>query len=69
MLAGETIVVTGATGQVGLPVALALAADNEVIAPARFSRGKVRARLEDAGVRCVVADMGTGDLGAVPTDP
>lgn len=69
MLSGETIVVTGATGQVGLPVALALAADNEVIAPARFSRGKVRARLEEAGVRCVVADMGTGDLGAVPTDP
>ena len=33
---GKRIVVTGATGQVALPVALALAADNEVFAAARF---------------------------------
>ena len=65
----ETIVVTGATGQVGFPVAVALAKDNEVIAPARFSDPTQRERLEAAGVKCVVADLGSGELGAVPTDP
>jgi UDP-glucuronate 4-epimerase len=69
MLHDETIVVTGATGQVGFPVAVALAADNEVIAAARFSSRKARARLEDAGVRCMVADLGAGQLDGVPTDP
>jgi nucleoside-diphosphate-sugar epimerase len=29
----------------------------------------VRARLEEAGVHCAVADLGSGDLSAVPTDP
>ncbi len=69
MLEGQTIVITGATGQVGLPVALALAASNEVIAPARFSGRRARARLEEAGVRCVVADMAAGEFDGVPTDP
>jgi nucleoside-diphosphate-sugar epimerase len=69
VLSGQTIVVTGATGQVGFPVAVALAADNEVIAPARFSSASARERLEAAGVTCVVADLGAGQLAAVPTDP
>src|SRR5881394_2963859 len=69
MLRGETIVVTGATGQVGFPVAVGLAKDNEVIAPARFSDPTQRERLEAAGVTCVVADLGSGDLTNVPTDP
>lgn len=69
MLHGETIVVTGATGQVGFPVAVALAADHEVIAAARFSSASARERLEAAGVTCVVADLGAGELDAVPTDP
>src|SRR4051794_5548253 len=68
-LQGEKIVVTGATGQVGFPVAVALAAGNEVIAPARFSDPKAKARLEEAGVRCVTADLGAGQLDEVPTDP
>lgn len=69
MISGATIVVTGATGQVGLPVARALAASNEVIAPARFSSRRSRQALEDAGVRCVVADLAAGELAGVPTDP
>jgi UDP-glucuronate 4-epimerase len=69
VLKNETIVVTGATGQVGFPVAVALAADNEVIAPARFSNHEARARLEEAGVRCVLADLGAGQLEGVPNDP
>ena len=69
MLKGEKIVVTGATGQVGFPVAVALAKDNEVVAPARFSDPKARERLETAGVRCVTADLGAGQLDEIPSDP
>jgi UDP-glucuronate 4-epimerase len=68
-LQGEKIVVTGATGQVGFPVAVALAKDNEVVAPARFSDPKAKERLEAAGVRCVTADLAAGRLDEVPTDP
>ena len=59
-LTDKTIVVTGATGQVGFPVAVQLAAaGNEVWAPARFSNPKAKAKLEEAGVRTVVSDLGT----------
>jgi nucleoside-diphosphate-sugar epimerase len=66
---GKKIVITGATGQVGIPLASSLAAENEVWAAARFSDEKARARLEKAGVHCAVADLGSGDLSAVPSDP
>jgi UDP-glucuronate 4-epimerase len=65
-LNGQTIVVTGATGQVGFPIATALARDNDVVAPARFSDPAVRDRLEAAGVTCVVADLAAGKLDDVP---
>jgi len=67
-LRGKKIVVTGATGQVGGPVAAALAADNEVYGAARFSDTAARDRLEAAGVRCVAMDLATGDVGALPAD-
>ena len=54
------ILVTGATGQVAFPVALALAGDNDVVAVARFSDGAKRARLEAAGVECVAVDLARG---------
>lgn len=56
-LADSTVIVTGATGQVGLPIARALARNNEVWAPARFSNPAARTELEIAGVHCVVADL------------
>ncbi len=62
------ILVTGATGQVALPVALALAADNDVIALARFTDEAKRARLEAGGVQCVSVDLARGSLDAVPND-
>jgi UDP-glucuronate 4-epimerase len=62
------VLVTGATGQVALPVALALSADNEVVAVARFKDAEKRARLESAGVRCVAADLARGSLDGVPAD-
>jgi UDP-glucuronate 4-epimerase len=61
VLENATIIVTGATGQVGLPVARQLARSNTVWAPARFSDPKARAALEEAGVHCVVADLGSGE--------
>jgi nucleoside-diphosphate-sugar epimerase len=65
---GKRIVITGATGQVGLPVAQALAKENEVWAAARFSNPDARAQLEQSGVKCAVADLGTGDFTEVPND-
>ena len=68
-MARETVVVTGATGQVGYAVAAALAREYDIVAPARFSKAEARTRLEAAGVRCVYADFGAGELDEVPQDP
>lgn len=65
-LSGLRILVTGPSGQVALPVARALAASNEVIGIARFSQPAERARLEEAGVRCIPVDLAKGDFSAVP---
>ena len=65
---GTKILVTGATGQVALPVAEALAPDNEVWAIARFRDTTARQRLEAAGVRCVTVDLVAGDLTGLPDD-
>jgi|tagenome__1003787_1003787.scaffolds.fasta_scaffold20867136_2 UDP-glucuronate 4-epimerase len=66
-LTGTTIVVTGPTGQVALPVTLALAEQNEVIGLARFRDATARARLEDAGVTCIETNLAAGDFSGVPT--
>lgn len=68
MLQGKKILVVGATGMVGQPIAEALASDNEVWAVARFQNAEARAKLESLGVNCVTADLLAGDLSAVPTD-
>jgi len=68
MLQGEKVLVAGATGQVALPLTLALASDNEVWATARFSDPAARQTLELAGVTCVPVDLVDGDLGALPGD-
>ena len=67
-LVDSTIVITGATGQVAEPVAIALAATNEVVAGARFRDAAARARLEAAGVRCVPIDLLSGDVSGLPAD-
>jgi UDP-glucuronate 4-epimerase len=67
-LTGQRIVVTGATGQVALPVTLALAADNDVVAVARFTDAAARTRLEQAGVTCAVANLADADFSDVPSD-
>jgi len=67
-LEGKTIVVTGPTGQVALPVTLALAEKNHVIGLARFNDTAAKERLEAAGVECLVTNLADGDFAAVPTD-
>ena len=42
-LTGRTIVITGVTGQVARPLAIALARDNEVVGAARFTDAAARA--------------------------
>lgn len=64
----ERVLVTGATGSVGLPIALALARENEVWAAARFSSDHGRAELEAAGVHLARVDFVSGDVGAIPDD-
>ncbi|MCH7789203.1 MAG: NAD(P)-dependent oxidoreductase [Acidobacteria bacterium] len=67
-LSGSRILLTGPTSQVGLPVTLALAAENDVIGIARFSDPVATARLEAAGVECIRADLIGGSLDDVPSD-
>ena len=68
MFEGQKILVTGPTGQVALPVTLALAEKNDVWGAARFSDPAKRERLESAGVTCVAGDLGAGDYSALPRD-
>src|SRR6202034_1044016 len=67
-LSGRKIVVTGVTGQVARPLALALARDNEVYGAARFTDAAAREALESAGVHCVPVDLVGGDVSGLPAD-
>jgi UDP-glucuronate 4-epimerase len=67
-LAGSTIVITGVTGQVARPLAVALAQDNEVFGAARFTDQAARDELEKAGVHCVPIDLLAGDVSGLPAD-
>jgi nucleoside-diphosphate-sugar epimerase len=62
------IIITGATGQVGLPLTRALAQDNTVFALGRFQKPEDVAKIEALGAKAVRADLATGALGDVPTD-
>jgi UDP-glucuronate 4-epimerase len=65
---GSKILITGPTGQVATPIAMALAADNEVWGIARFTDAATRERLEKAGVRCETVNMAAGDFTGLPSD-
>jgi UDP-glucuronate 4-epimerase len=67
-LSGRKIVITGVTGQVARPLALALADHNEVYGAARFTDTAARAALEAGGVRCVPVDLADGDVAGLPAD-
>jgi len=65
-LEGKRVLVTGPTGQVALPVTLALAEKNDVWGIARFSDAAARERLEVAGVTCATQDLTTSDFSDLP---
>jgi UDP-glucuronate 4-epimerase len=68
VLSGERVLVTGATGQVALPITRALATGNRVTALARFRDAGARAELEGIGVRCLAVDVARDDLASVPDE-
>jgi nucleoside-diphosphate-sugar epimerase len=62
------IVITGATGQVGLPLTRALARENTVFAVGRFADPADGQKIAALGAEPVRGDLATGDLSAVPSD-
>jgi nucleoside-diphosphate-sugar epimerase len=68
MLEGKKILVSGAGGQIALPLCEYLAPHNEVWGIARFSEQATRERLEKAGVTTRVVDLGRPDFSEVPED-
>src|ERR1039458_4187117 len=67
-LAGEKILVTGAAGQIGLPLVQYLAQANEVYGAARFRSEGSRQAVEAAGAIPIQVDLAAGDYGGVPDD-
>ena len=68
MLDGEKVLITGATGKIGFPIARALADHNEVWGAARLRASAAGQRLAAAGITPVALDMATGDLSSLPDD-
>jgi len=68
MLRQQKILLTGAAGQIALPLGQFLAADNELWALARFSEPGSRERCEQAGMVTRSIDLATGDFAELPTD-
>jgi nucleoside-diphosphate-sugar epimerase len=79
MLSNEKILITGASGVVGLPIATELAKTNEVWAIARFGSGAASASamnassvspelLEARGITTRRVDLAAPDLAALPDD-
>jgi nucleoside-diphosphate-sugar epimerase len=67
-LSDEKILVTGAAGQIGFPIAAYLAKDNEVWGVARFTKPEGKERLEAEGVRTQTFDLASGNFSELPDD-
>jgi len=65
-LSNRRVLVTGASGLVAFPVAMALAKTNEVYALARFSNPEQKSLLEAAGARTISFDLAEHDLSPLP---
>jgi nucleoside-diphosphate-sugar epimerase len=68
VLQDEKILLTGPSGQIGLPLAEYLSRDNEVWGVARFGDASARERVDALGVTTRSYDLGSGDFGSLPTD-
>jgi len=68
VLKGEKILITGPAGQIALPMAAHLAADNEVWGIARFGDPATRAQVDAVGVTTMVCDLDAGDFTGLPDD-
>ena len=68
MIRERKIFVTGATGNIGLPLVEHLAAENTVWAVARYSDSTVRDRVAATGAVTHVVDMASGDFAGLPDD-
>jgi nucleoside-diphosphate-sugar epimerase len=68
MLEGKKILVTGAGGQIALPICEYLAPRNDVWGIARFSDPSARQRLEQAGVTTRPVDLARPEFGDLPED-
>jgi len=68
VFSGEKILVTGAAGQIGLPMVEWLARDNEVWGAARFRADGAEARVATTGARPVRVDLASGEYDALPAD-
>jgi nucleoside-diphosphate-sugar epimerase len=66
MLEGKKVLVTGATGQVGRPIAEFLNKNNDVSAAARFSDPQAREELEAQGIDTCYFSIGEQELSALP---
>lgn len=67
-LSGEKILVTGAAGQIGLPMVEWLARENEVWGAARFRADEAEAHVVAAGAKPVRVDLASGGYDDVPAD-
>ena len=68
MIEGEKVLITGATGKIGFPLARDLAARNEVWGVARLRNPGDREQLADAGIHAFPLDFSTGDVSSLPDD-
>jgi nucleoside-diphosphate-sugar epimerase len=68
MIHDEKVLVTGVTGQIGWPLARAIAHHNEVWGCARLADEAARDRLTSAGIRPYPLDLASPDLSELPND-
>jgi len=67
-LAGQKILLTGATGQLAYSIGRSLAERNTIHAVARFGAEGSRERLESAGLECIKFDYVSDDLAQLDDD-